>query len=149
MPGLASDRAIHLRQEAGGDLDEPHAAPHGCGGKACKVANHTAAKSHDHIVSFDFLFQQPFHRPFEDAARIWSPLRAAGSGPRRKYPADIQPGAQSGQVQLRHVFLGYHRHFRGAAAAAAIKFTRVRQQPRADLDVICPDRPGQHEPFPS
>ncbi len=56
--GFAADGAVHLCQQACGDLCEVHAtAQHACS-KAGQVADHAAAKGNDQIAAFDARIQQ-------------------------------------------------------------------------------------------
>src|SRR6056297_521874 len=50
-PGLAAHRAVDLRQQRGGHLNEAHAPPQDRGGKARKVAYDATAKGYNHIFS--------------------------------------------------------------------------------------------------
>ena len=63
--GLAADRTVDLRQQAGGHLHEAHPPPQHRGGESDQISDHPAAQSHDDIAPLDPLLQQPFHRALE------------------------------------------------------------------------------------
>jgi hypothetical protein len=55
---FAADRGIDLRQQSGGNLHEPHAAPQTGGGEASEVADHSAAKRDEEIAALHPRFQR-------------------------------------------------------------------------------------------
>ena len=62
-PGFAPDRAVDLSKQAGWNLNKPDTAAQDGGSKPHEIANNAAPKSHDHIPTLDFLFQEPFDCP--------------------------------------------------------------------------------------
>ena len=64
-PGLAADRGIDLRQQAGGDLDKARAAPQACGDESGEIADDAAAQRQHDIAPFDLGGERLITHPAE------------------------------------------------------------------------------------
>jgi len=108
-PGLAANRAVHLRQKRSRDLHEPHATAQYGGGKARQITDDPAAKRDDDVAPFD-----PFgQKPFNGAGELRPTLRRlAGRQGQRAHRHIAQPGAERLKMQGTHGLVGDNRHAR-------------------------------------
>ena len=76
--GLAADRGVDLREQAGRHLHEIAAALQDGGGKADQVADHAAAKSDDMVGALDAEREQPVDKVGEMRPALRAFTRAEG-----------------------------------------------------------------------
>jgi ElaB/YqjD/DUF883 family membrane-anchored ribosome-binding protein len=80
--GLAADRAVDLREQGGGNLDEVAAALEDRGREADQVADHAAAQRDDMIAALDAEIEQLVGERFELGPALGRFARRAGRSPR-------------------------------------------------------------------
>ncbi|MFO8150406.1 MAG: hypothetical protein R6T93_08920 [Trueperaceae bacterium] len=113
--------------------EEPEKAAAG-GGKARKIADDTPAKGDNHIISLNFLVQQPLDHALEMRPGF-------GRFPRRQRHRDrgnagtFQPLAQGIQMQPGHGLVRHDRHA-GSVQQRPDQRPGPCQQPRTDMNVI-------------
>ena len=104
--GLAADAGIDLREEAGRDLHEGHAAAGDRGGKAGEVADDAAAKRHHGVAPLQ-LGADEAHRPRPRASGSSWRLRPAARRPARpRSPPRPARRRSAGRCDLRDVLVG-------------------------------------------
>jgi hypothetical protein len=128
-PGLAADRRIDLRQQAGRDLHERHAALITGGGEPGHVADHAAAQGDDGGAPVATGREQRIENARQRRQRLM--LFAVGQDDLDRRRAG--GGFHRGQEQRRDRFIG---HDGGTAAGRRRHEFTPGEQARADMDRI-------------
>jgi len=126
-PGLATHRAVHLRQQGGWHLEKPHSAHVGSGSKAADITDHATPQSDQVAVAPGLHTHQPVDNAGPGGHRLVRFAIGYDVGGAIPFP---QRCKQSIQVQGRYYFIADNQGFAGAQYLP--RFCLV-QQPGTDV----------------
>jgi hypothetical protein len=107
-PGLAADRGVDLRQQAGRHLHEIQPAPHARRRISCKIADHSATERDDEIVALDLGFDQRVADTLE-RDKTFRPLAGRDHDARGRHAGGGKLLHDALQMRVRDILVGDDR----------------------------------------
>ena len=115
--GFSSDRTVDLSQQGGGNLSEGNAAQKGCRGKACHIADDSAAQGDQPAAAVEALLDQAIVNRFQGGEVL--ELFPVGDGDGCDgIPFPAEQTRQPFTVQGQHRRVGNNCHVPGEGTSA-------------------------------